>query len=127
MNNQASEFIIEKILNSDFLIKANNPNRRIIEEEKSLFILTKKNDFLSLYNQLIRYMFLILLKKGYDIKQSKVHPALKVFLSAYLSIDEKEISRIISARHAMKYYKSIPSPSTTTLTKNICTNLSLNN
>lgn len=127
MNNQTSEFIIDKIRYSDFIIKANNPNRRIMEEKKSLFILKRKDDFLSLYNLTIRYMFLIILKHGYDIKQSKVHLALKVFLSVYLSIDEKTISDIISARHALKYNKSIPSPLITMLIKNICTDITAKN
>jgi hypothetical protein len=69
-------------------------------------------------------MFLFFLNQGYDIKQSKVHLALKIFLSTYLTIDEKDVSNIIASRHAMKYNKSIPPLSMKIQIKKICSDLS---
>jgi len=124
-----SEYIfvktIEALIQSELAIKVKNSYRRIKEEERSLMRLKQTDSFLSSYNEIIRYMFIITLNSEYDIKQSKVHYALKIFLTTYLCIEENDISNLIAARHAMKYHGSFPPFRLRVLIKSIAKDLSL--
>lgn len=86
-----------------YVFRSSDATSRIAEEKNGLNKLKNRDDFLSSYNEVIRFMFILSLMVGYDIRQDKVHPTLKVFLKHYLSVDDKDISDLVGARHSLKY------------------------
>ncbi len=91
------------LLRSGLAFERTDVSSRIRQEEAGLKRLRHRDDFLGSYDEVIRYMFLLSLRKGCDIRQERVHPALSAFLNACLSIGHVEASEIVSTRHAMKY------------------------
>lgn len=82
---------------------------RIFEEKYRLKLLRNRDDFLSLYNEVVRYMFILCLMEGYDIRQDKVHSGLRIFLAEYLCYEDEDMSDLVIARHSKKYKGSRPS------------------
>jgi hypothetical protein len=103
MGRTSIEHALGALLRSGLAFERTDVSSRIRQEESGLKRLRHRDDFLGSYDEVIRYMFLLSLMKGCDIRQERVHPALRAFLNACLSIGHGEASEIVSTRHAIKY------------------------
>jgi hypothetical protein len=109
MNRTLIDNASEALLLSGLAFRSTDISTRIKQEETGLKRLRYRDDFLGSYDEVIRYMFILCLRKGFDIRQDRVHPALRIFLNTFLMIDHGNISDIITARHALKYKGCRPS------------------
>jgi hypothetical protein len=99
-----SHTVLNQLCQSKCLFKLSSFENRLRQENYSLDKLQHKCDYLSLYNIAIRYLFMHLLKQGYDIHPSRVHYVFKEYLYLNYSIEE-----IVKTRNNLKYKKIKPS------------------
>jgi hypothetical protein len=109
MNDECISMVITELMKAGYLVSVNDQASRIHDEMHNVRRLKQKGDFLSIYNLVIRYMFIRLLQNGHDIHPDKVHPALKIFLKIILSMETNDISVIIKTRNGLKYQGIRPS------------------
>jgi hypothetical protein len=95
--------VLKKWLQEGILKNCTNSVIRIAEENSSLQKLKQRKGFLAEYDSAIRYMYLYLLKNGYDIKIPSVHKVFRIFLIEFSQLTSQESDQIISARHMFKY------------------------
>lgn len=104
-----SHTVLNQLCQSKCLFKLNSFENRIRQENYSLDKLQHKCDYLSLYNIAIRYLFMHLLKQGYDIHQSRVHYVFKEYLFLNYSIEKELLDEIVKTRNNLKYKNIKPS------------------
>lgn len=76
-------------------------NLRIAQELQSLARLqTQEIGYLNQYDQLFRYVSLVLLEAGYELTNHQPHQVLKMICTLYCS--EREVEAMIKHRHALK-------------------------
>lgn len=104
-----SHTVINHLCQSKCLFKLSSFENRFRQENYSLDKLQHKCDYLSLYNIAIRYLFMHLLKQGYDIHQSRVHYVFKEYLYFNNSIEKEFLEEIVKTRNNLKYKNIKPS------------------
>ena len=115
---------IASLAQKGLAFKANDPTWRITEEELGLKRLRHRDDFLSSYNEVVRYMFILSLREGYDIRQDRVHPALRAFINDFACLGDGDIADLVAARHSLKYDGTSPTMAIRMLLSRILYNLS---
>lgn len=104
-----SHTVLNQLCQSKCLFKLSSFENRLRQENYSLDKLQNKCDYLSLYNIAIRYLFMHLLKQGYDIHPSRVHYVFKEYLHFNYSIEKEYLEEIVKTRNNLKYKNIKPS------------------
>lgn len=104
-----SHTVLNQLCQSKCLFKLSSFENRLRQENYSLDKLQHKCDYLSLYNIAIRYLFMHLLKQGYDIHPSRVHYVFKEYLYLNYSIEKEYLEEIVKTRNNLKYKNIKPS------------------
>lgn len=100
---------IQKLVKSGILIPSNHTRERIFQEDQALKALDRKNDYLSKYNCILRHIFLLMLKSGFDINSSCVHRSFVEVTLAISRFEKSELLAVVKSRHRKKYAGILPS------------------
>lgn len=102
MNNKQQQILQELQING-WIIPCRDAPCRIDREKRSLEKCIRRPGYLGRYDAGIRYCFLWLLERGYDINPAKVHPVFQYLLEHLAELSSQEAEEIVTCRHTVKY------------------------
>lgn len=100
---------IQRLEQSGIIIRSGSTGSRILQEMQALKALDPKNDYLSKYNRILRYAFLLMLKKGFDISGNRVHNSFIAITLTVSEFEKHELEAVVKSRHKKKYAGVLPS------------------
>jgi hypothetical protein len=104
--NNGNETLLQDLKRRGWIISSSHVMKRIQQEKCSLNTCQKRTGFLAQYDTLIRYCFIWLLHRGYDIHPGKVHPVLQFMLEKAGGLSLDQAKAVVQNRHALKYQKA---------------------
>lgn len=101
--NEEHQRILQELEKAGCIVPCKDVPFRTIQEKRSLQKCIRRPGYLGQYDTAIRFCFLWLLQRGYDMHPAKVHSVYRFMLEQLAGLSSAEAKEVVQVRHAIKY------------------------